>query len=140
MLHSQRASLTIGDLTSFDFLVDTLTLNLVPAVEARSRCERTVALNEFFGEDTRVAFDVVDILSVVCEELVFVLEQADEGVGGRKLGGTGEDVFGYGVEDLGIFAEEIDAEDLLGVVETETFKFRVQACVLGSKVGDTKAG
>ena len=34
--------------------------------------------------DPGVRFDVVDVLGIVCQKFVFVLEQTDEGVGGRE--------------------------------------------------------
>lgn len=50
-----------------------------------------MALDEVGGEDAGVGFDVVDVLGVICEELGFVLEEADEGVGGGKRGGRRDD-------------------------------------------------
>ena len=48
-----------------------------------------MALDEVGGENAGVGFDVVDVLGVVCEELGFVLEEPDEGVGGGEGGGGG---------------------------------------------------
>lgn len=62
----------------------------------------------------------------------------DEGVGGREAFGVREDVLGDGEEDRGVFAEDGDVEDFLGVVESEMCELGVQSRVLGSKVGNAK--
>ena len=110
------------------------------ALEARGGGEGAVALDEVGGEDAGVGFDVVDVLGVVGEELGAVLQQADEGVGGREGGGRGQDVFGDGVEDGGVFAEDADVEDFLRVREAEVLQLGVEAGGFGAEVGDAEGG
>lgn len=81
-----------------------------------------MALDEVGGKDAGVGFNVVDVLGVVCEELGFVLEEADEGVGGGEGGGRGQDGGGDRVEDRGVFAEDGDIKDFLRVGKAEVLE------------------
>jgi len=68
----------------------------VLAFAAAGGGEAAVALDEAIRGDAREAFEVVDVLGVVCLQAVLVLQGADEGVG-RGVGvAGGEDVAGEG--------------------------------------------
>ena len=97
-------------------------------------------MDEVGGEDAGVGFDVVDVLGIVCEKLGSVLQEADEGVGGREGRGRGQDVFGDGVEDGGVFAEDADGEDVLRIREAEVLELGVEAGGFGAEVGDAEGG
>lgn len=99
-----------------------------------------MALDEFLWLYAGDALDVVDVLGVVGEELAFVLQELDEGVGGGEAGGGGEDVAGDGVEDGRVFFKESDVEDFLGVGKSQVFEFGVQTYVFGAEVGDAEGG
>ena len=77
-------ALAARDPAGFEVVVDGGTGDFVGAFQAGGGGEGAVALDEVRGEDAGVGFDVVDVLGVVCEELGSVLEEADEGVGGRE--------------------------------------------------------
>ena len=99
-----------------------------------------MALDELFGKDTGGRFEVVNVLSEVGKEFVFLLKEADERVSwGVSVRGR-EDVLGDGVEDCGIFAENADVKYFLGVAEAEMGKLGVEAGVLGAEVRDAEAG
>ena len=83
---AQRLDTAIAarDATGFEVGVDCGAGDFVGAFETRGGGEGAVALDEMRGKDAGVGFDVVDVLSVVCEEFGSVLKEADEGVGGRE--------------------------------------------------------
>ena len=97
-------------------------------------------MDELVGLDPGVVFQVVDVLGEVGQELVLVLEELDEGVGGGELFAGGQDVFGDGVEDAGVLAEEADVEDFLRVAEAEVLELGVEAGFFGAEVGDAETG
>jgi hypothetical protein len=73
----------------------------VLALAAAGGGEAAVALDQAVRRDAGEAFEVVDVLRVVCLEAGLVLEGADEGVGGGVGVAGGEDVAGEGVECSG---------------------------------------
>ena len=71
------------------------------ALAAAGGGEAAVALDQAVGGDSGEAFEIVDVLRVVCLEAVLVLQGADEGVRGRVGFAVGEDVAGEAVECSG---------------------------------------
>ena len=50
----------------------------------------------------------------------------------------GKDVFSDGVEDAGIFAEEVDVEDLLWVGKAEVLELGVETGVFRAEIGNAE--
>ena len=64
------------------------------AFDARGICKRAVALHNLLRQNTGICLDIVNILSVVGQELSLVLKKTDESVCWRKFLLGGENVLG----------------------------------------------
>ena len=135
-----EAGVAAGDEAGLEVVVDDIAGDVVAAFDAGGCGEGAVALNEVVGRDASVAFKVVYILGEVCEELVLVLEEANEGVCRGEFLAGGKDVFGDGVKDAGVLAEEMYVKDFLRVGEAKMLQLGVEACVFGAEIGDAEAG
>lgn len=82
---------------------------------AGGRGEAAVTLYELLWPDSSERFEVIDVLGILREELVFLLEKGDKAMCGRIGFRRGKDVFCNGIEDAGVVGEDVDIEDLLGV-------------------------
>lgn len=133
-------TITARDTAGFEIGVDCRTRDLVGAFETRGGGKGAVALDELRGQDAGMSLDIVDILGIVCEELGSVLQEADEGVSRREGRSRRKDVFGNGVEDGGVFAEDANVENFLRVREAEVLELGVEASGFGAEVGDAEGG
>ena len=90
-----QTSVTLGNDSPPEFWEDILPRNLILTLHARSGCERPMALYQLVGQDTGTILQVVDVLSVLGEELLFGLQQNNECVCGRELLRIGKYVLCY---------------------------------------------
>jgi len=79
-------------------------------------------------------------LGEVREELVLVLEKADEAVGWRESVCSREYVLGYRVEYRRVFAEKMNIEHFLRITQAEIGELRIKSGVFGTKIRDSKTG
>ena len=119
---------------------DVLAGHVVLALPARRRRPRAVALDQLLFPNTGVRLNVVDILGVVCKQLVLILQQPYELVRGRPFLEIWHDVASQLVEDARVLVEVVDVEHLLWLIVAHRSQARVEACVLGAKVRDAQAG
>lgn len=84
-----------------------------------------MALDQLLRENARMAFQIVNVLGEIGQELAFVLEQLDECMSRRELAGGREDVLCDGVKDARVFPEDTDVEDFLWVAEPKVLQLRV---------------
>jgi hypothetical protein len=134
------AALALGGLHGAHGGEDVLAGDVELALAAGGGGPGAVALDQLVLADAGVGLDVVDVLGVVGEQLVLVLQQADELVGRGPLLEVGHDVAGQLVKDARVVVEVVDVEDLLGLVVAHLAQARVEARVLGAEVGDAQAG
>ena len=103
--------------------------------------ETAVALDQAVGGDACEAFEVVDVLGVICLQAALVLQGADESVGrGVSLAVFGEDLACERVEGLRVFVEVEDVEDFFRLAHAHRPQAGVEACVFGSEVRDAERG
>jgi len=113
---SPQTSVTLGNNPPPELWEDILSRNLILTLHARSGCERPMALYQLVGQDTGTILQVVDVLGVLGEELLFGLQQNNECVCGRELFRIGKYVLCYRVEGIGVVVEDFNVKHLLRIV------------------------
>lgn len=69
------------------------------AFDASGHCEGPMALDQFLRFDSRAGLEIVDILRVLREKLVFALQELDESMRRREALRGWEDVLCDGIKD-----------------------------------------
>ena len=95
-----------------------------------------MALNQFFGKNTGMTFQIVDVLGKVSQQLPRVLEQSNECMGWRESVGGRKDILCHRIENGGVFSEDTNVEDFLRVAQPEMLQLRIESSLFGPEVGD----
>ena len=82
---------------------------------------------------------IVDVLGEVGQKSALILEQPYKGMRWGKSPGTRENVLGHRIKDAGIFSEQANVKNFLGVAEAKVLKPRVETGLFGAKIRDSKA-
>lgn len=84
-----------------------------------------MTLNHLFREYTCVAFDIIDILGIVGQQLSLVLKQSDKSMRRRPFLFRGKDILRDREENARVFPENLNIKDFLRIAETQMFELRV---------------
>lgn len=99
-----------------------LSRNLELALDTRCRSKGSVALEHLLRKNSCISLNVVDVLSVVGQQLPLVLQQLDESMGWGEFLLRRKNVFGDGEEDARIFSENLYVKHLLGVTQAQVLQ------------------
>lgn len=89
-----------------------------------------MALYHLFGLDTGICLDIIDVLGVVGQQLALILEEFNESMSWREFLLGRQDILRNRKENVGIFPEDMDIENLLWVAQTKMFQLRVKTSIL----------
>lgn len=76
------ASHAFGNNAFFDVVKNLFAFHFVMTLDACSRRKRAVTLQDFRRQNTCVGLNVVDVLSIISQQLPLILQELDEGMSG----------------------------------------------------------